>query len=131
MNFNLITANHSKSTQFLRRSSRGNFIIIAFELLHQLVLVCEISEYNLKGLPYTLKSPNKQFTHSLSSSGKFTEQILYFKIIAPISVFYVKISSSSLRLFTIDPFVSFLPATHQQFLLHLPVGRGGVVNSPR
>ena len=45
-----------------------------------------------------------------------------FYTLAPISVLYVNISSSSLRSLPIDPFVSFLPATYRQyFILVLPL----------
>ena len=62
-----------------------------------------------RGLPYTLKSPNKQLTHTflhfvISLQSRFCT-------LASISVFYVDIYSSSLRLFKIDLVASLLPAT--------------------
>ena len=76
----------------------------------------------VKGLPYTLKSPNKQLMDTflyfvISLQSRFYTFVLFF-------VFNVYIYSSSLRLFMFDPVVSFQPATHRQFLklaLSLPL----------
>ena len=86
------------------------------------VILCDKPVLLERGLPYTLKSPNKQLTHtflhfviSLQSG---------FCTLAPISVFYVDIYSSSLRLFKIDLVVSLLPATRRQYsilVLSLPL----------
>jgi hypothetical protein len=64
------------------------------------------------GLPYTLKSPNKQLMDTflyfvVSLQSRFYTFVLLF-------VFNVYIYSSSLRLFMIDPVVSLQPATHRQ-----------------
>ena len=40
-----------------------------------------------------------------------------FCTLAPISVFHVNISSSSLKSFTIDPFVNLLQATHRKYFI--------------
>ena len=66
-----------------------------------------------RGLPYTLKSPNKQLTHiylhfMVSLQGRFYT-------LTPISVFHVNIYSSSLTLFKIALVVSLLPATHRPY----------------
>ena len=68
-----------------------------------------------RGVLYTLKSPNKQLTHTylhftVSLQGRFYT-------LAPISVFYVNIYSSSLALFKIALVVSLLPATHRQYFI--------------
>jgi hypothetical protein len=68
-----------------------------------------------KGLPYTLKSPNKQlmdtfFYFVVSLQSRFYTFVLFF-------VFNVYIYSSSLRLFMIDPVVSLQPATHRQYFM--------------
>jgi hypothetical protein len=68
-----------------------------------------------KGLPYTLKSPNKQLMDTflyfvVSLQSRFYTFVLF-------SVFNVYIYSSSLRLFMIDPVVSFQPAPHRQYFM--------------
>ena len=69
-----------------------------------------------KGLPYTLKSPNKQLMDTflyfvVSLQIRFYTFVLFF-------VFNVYIYSSSLRLFMIDPaVVSLQPATHRQYFM--------------
>ena len=77
-----------------------------------------------KGLPYTLKSPNKQLMDTflyfvVSLQSRFYTFVLFF-------VFNVYIYSSSLRLFMFDPVVSLQPATHRQYFmlaLSLPLRR--------
>ena len=70
-----------------------------------------------RGLPYTLKSPNKQLTHTFLHFVLRLQSRFY--TLAPISVFYVDIYSSSLRLFKIDLAISLLPATQQQYFILL------------
>jgi hypothetical protein len=54
-------------------------MIIAFELLHQLVLCCAISEYYSKegSVRYTLKSPNKQLMHTFPHFVVSLQSIFY------------------------------------------------------
>ena len=69
-----------------------------------------------------LKSPNRQLTHTFLHFVVILQG--RFCTLAPISAFHVNISSSSLKLFTIDPVVSLLPATHRQcfiLVLSLPL----------
>ena len=69
-------------------------------------------------LPYTLKSANKQLTHAFLHFVASLQRRFY--TLAPISVSYVNIYSSSLRLFKTDLLVSLLSATHGQcFILVL------------
>ena len=68
-----------------------------------------------KGLPYTLKSPNKQLMDTflyfvVRLQSRFYTFVLFF-------VFNMYIYSSSLRLFMIDPVVSLQPATHRQYFM--------------
>ena len=75
------------------------------------VILCDKPVLLERGLPYTLKSPNKQLTHTflhfvISLQSRFCT-------LAPISVFFVDIYSSSLRLFKIDLVVSLLLATRR------------------
>jgi hypothetical protein len=68
-----------------------------------------------KGLPYTLKSPNKQLMDTflyffVRLHSRFYTFVLFF-------AFNVYIYSSSLKLFMIDPVVSLQPATHQQYFM--------------
>ena len=53
-----------------------------------------------RGLPYMLKSPNRKLTHTFVHFVIILQSRFY--TLAPISVFYVDIYSSSLRLFKID-----------------------------
>ena len=52
--------------------------------------------------------------HICSLRGKFTELIC---TLAPIFVFYMNIFPYGSRLFTIDPFISFLPASHRHYFI--------------
>ena len=54
---------------------------------------------------------------------KFTDhyRVYRFCTLAPISVFYVDIYSSSLRLLKIDLLVSLLPAIHRQYSIFISV----------
>ena len=77
-----------------------------------------------------LKSLNKNRTHIFVHFVISLHSRFYY--LASISVFYMDIYSFSLiRLFKIDIVVSLLLAIHRRYLLRLPVGRGGVINSPR
>ena len=70
-----------------------------------------------RGLPYTLKSPNKQLMHIFLHFVVSLQSRFY--TLALIFVFDVNIYSSSLRLFKIDPVVSLLPATNRQYFIYL------------
>ena len=89
------------------------------------MFVCGISEYNWREDSHIRwKSPNKQLAHTFVHFVVRLQSRFY--TLTPISVFYVNISSSSLRFFTINPFLSFLPATHRQYfilVLSLPLRR--------
>ena len=66
-------------------------------------------------LPYTLKSANKQLTHAFLHFVASLQRRFY--TLGQISVLYVNIYSSSLRLFKTDLLVSLLSATHGQCLI--------------
>ena len=80
-------------------------------------IYCAISEYYWKdrGLPYTLKSPNKQLMHTFLYFVVSLQSI--FCTLGLIFVFDVNIYSSSLRLFKINLVVSVLPATNRQYFV--------------
>ena len=76
------------------------------------VILCDKRILLERELPYTLKSANKQLTHAFLHFVASLQRRL-----APISVLYVNIYSSSLRLFKTDLLVSLLSATHGQCLI--------------
>ena len=67
-----------------------------------------------KGLPYTLKSPNKQLMHTFLHFAVSLQSRFYQFRTVFFFVFNVYNYSSSLRLFKIDPVLSLQPATHRQ-----------------
>jgi hypothetical protein len=76
-------------------------VIIAFELLHQLVLCCSLCDKRIlleRGLPYTLKSPNKT-AHESSCTCTFLHFVVSlqnrFYTLGLIFVFDVNIYSCS------------------------------------
>ena len=91
------------------------------------VILCNKRILLERELPYTLKSANKQLTHAFLHFVASLQR--WFYTLAPISVLYVNIYSSSLRLnpklkFKTDLLVSLVSATHGQCLivvLYLPL----------
>ena len=79
------------------------------------VILCDKRILLERELPYTLKSANKHLTHAFLHFVASLQRIFY--TLAPISVLYVNIYSSSLRLFKTDLLVSLLSATHGQCLI--------------
>ena len=79
------------------------------------VILCDKRILLERGLPYTLKSPNKQLMHIFLHFVVSLQSRFY--TLALIFVFDVNIYSSSLRLFKIDPVVSVLPATNRQYFI--------------
>jgi hypothetical protein len=79
------------------------------------VILCHKRILLERGLPYTLKSPNKQLMHTFLHFVVSLQSRFY--TLALVFVFDVNIYSSSLRLFKIDPVVSLLPATHWQYFI--------------
>jgi hypothetical protein len=77
-----------------------------------------------RGLPYTLKSPNKQLMHTFHHF-VVSLQSIFYTLVALIFVFDMNIYySPSLRLFKIHPVVSLLLATNRQYVtlaLSLPL----------
>jgi hypothetical protein len=102
-------------TQFLRRNSRGNLHCIWTIILVGVILCDKRIYYWKRGLPYTLKSPNKQLMHTFLHF--FVSLQSRFYTLALIFVFDMNIYSSSLSLFKIGPVVSLLPATNRQLSL--------------
>jgi hypothetical protein len=100
-------------TQFLRCNSRDNLSLH----LNYYISWCYSVRYDKRillerGLPYTLKSSNKQLMHTFLHFVVSLQSIFY--TLGLIFVFDVNIYSYSLRLFKIDPVVSLLPATIRQ-----------------
>ena len=101
-------------TQFLRCNSRGNLSLhLNYYKLSVGVILCDKRIILERGLPYTLKSPNKQLMHTflhfiVSLQSRFYTLALVF-------VFDMNIYSPSLRLFKIHPVVSILLATNRQY----------------
>ena len=79
------------------------------------VILCDKRILLERELPYTLKSANKQLTHAFLHFVASLQRRFY--TLGPISVLYVNIYSSSLRLFKTDLLVSLLSATHGQCLI--------------
>jgi hypothetical protein len=79
------------------------------------VILCDKRILLERGLPYTLKSPNKQLMHTFLHFVVSVQSIFY--TLALIFVLYVNIYSSSLRLFRNHPIVSLLLATNWQYLI--------------
>ena len=79
------------------------------------VILCDKRILLERELPYTLKSANKQLTHAFLHFVASLQRRFY--TLTPISVLYVNIYSSSLRLFKTDLLVSRLSATHGQCLI--------------
>ena len=90
---------------------------IAFELLYTSVgvILCERRILLERGLPYTLKSLNKQLVYTFLHFVVTLQSRFY--TLGLIFVFDVTIYSYSLRLFKIDPVVSVLPATNRQYFI--------------
>jgi hypothetical protein len=110
-------------TQFLRRITnwRGTSTVTyhcIWTIISVGVILCDKRMLLEKGLPYTLKSPNKQLMHTFLHFAVSLQRRFYqFRTVF---VFNVYIYSSSSRLFKIDPLVSLQPATHRQsFMLAL------------
>jgi hypothetical protein len=74
------------------------------------VILCDKRILLERGLPYTLKSPNKQLIHTFLHFVVSLQSRFY--TLALVFVFDMNIYSSSLRLFTIHPVVSLLLATN-------------------
>ena len=79
------------------------------------VILCDKQILLERELPYTLKSANKQLTHAFLHFVASLQRRFY--TLAPISVLYLNIYYSSLRLFKTDLLVSLLSATHGQCLI--------------
>ena len=79
------------------------------------VILCDKRMLLERGLPYTLKSPNKQLMHTFLHFVVSLQSIFY--TLGLIFVFDVNIYSYSLRLFKIDAVVSLLPATNRQYFI--------------
>jgi hypothetical protein len=99
-------------TQFLRRNWKGTSTVTYWTIISVGVILCDKRMLMEKGLPYTLKSPNKQLMHTFLHFAVGLQSRFYqFRTVF---VFNVYIYSSSLRLFKIDPVVSLQPTTHRQ-----------------
>ena len=86
------------------------------------VILCDKRILLERGLPYTLKSPNKQLMHTFLHFVVSLQSRFY--TLALVFVFDMNIYSPSLRLFKIHPVVSVLPATNRQYFtlaLSLPL----------
>jgi hypothetical protein len=86
------------------------------------VILCDKRILLERGLPYTLKSPNKQLMHRFLHFVVRLQSRFY--TLALIFVLDVNIYSSSLRLFKIHPVVSLLLPTNRQYFtlaLSLPL----------
>jgi hypothetical protein len=80
------------------------------------VILCDYRILLERGIPYTLKSANKQLMHTFRHFVVSLPSRFY--TLAQIFVFDVNIYSSSLRLiFKSDPVVSHLPANHRQYFI--------------
>ena len=79
------------------------------------VTLCDKRILLERGLPYRLKSPNKQLMHTLLHFVVSLQSIFY--ILGLIFVFDVNMYSYSLRLFKIDPVVSVQLATNRQYFI--------------
>ena len=79
------------------------------------VILCERRILLERGLPYTLKSLNKQLVYTFLHFVVTLQSRFY--TLGLIFVFDVTIYSYSLRLFKIDPVVSVLPATNRQYFI--------------
>ena len=112
-------------TQFLRCNSRRN---LSLHLNNYYISWCysvHLNNYYIswcykrilleRGLPYTLKSPNKQLMQRFLHFVVRLQSRFY--TLALISVLNVNIYSSSLRLFKIHSVVSLLLATNWQYLI--------------
>ena len=92
------------ATHPLRHNSRGNLSLnLNYYMYDKHIL--------LRGLPCSLKSPCTHFPHFVVHLRS------RFYALALIFVFDANIYPSSLRLFKIDPVISLLPATHQQYFI--------------
>ena len=103
-------------TQFLRCNSRGNFHFnyhCILTIISVGVILCNKRILLERGLPYTLKSPNKQLMHTFLHFVVSLQSRFY--TLALVFVFDMNIYSYSLRLFKIDPVVSLLLATNPQY----------------
>ena len=78
-------------------------------------ILCEKRILLESGLPYTLKSLNKQLMYTFLHFVVTLQSRFY--TLGLIFIFDVTIYSYSLRLFKIDPVVSVLPATNRQYFI--------------
>jgi hypothetical protein len=94
-------------TQILRRNSRCN---LSLHLNYYISWCYSVRLANIIGLPFALKSSNKQLMHTflhlvISLQNRFYTLALIF-------AFDLNIYSPRLRLFKSDPVTRLLPATH-------------------
>ena len=99
---------------FLRCNSRDN-LSLHLNYYTVGVILCDKRILLERGLPYTLRSPNKQLMHTFLHFVVSLQSRFY--TLGLIFVFDVNIYSYSLRLCKIDPVVSVLPATNRQYFI--------------